>query len=406
MIKEVYLDNAATTRCDRDIAEKMMEIMTEDYGNPSSAHRKGIDAEKYIREAGDRIAKTLHCTRGEILFTSGGTESDNLALIGAAYAGKRHGTRIITSYFEHPAVLHTLQRLSGEGFDIVYLPVDKSGVIETEALQNALTEETILVSIMAVNNEIGTAQPLETIGNLIREKAPKSLFHTDAVQGYGKVPIDVRKAGIDLLSVSAHKIHGPKGVGFLYIRDGVRLIPQITGGGQQKDLRSGTENVPGIAGLGMAAQKAFDHFVSNHEKMEELRDYFCKQVLNELEDVQINGIYDLQKNRNVNNEPDDEHQVNRLICAPHIISLSVRGVRAEVLLHALEEKSIFVSSGSACSTNHPAVSKTLYAIGLDQDLLDSTIRFSLSHYTTKEELEYTVEALMELVPALRRFKSF
>ena len=388
MIKEVYLDNAATTRCDRDIAEKMMEIMTEDYGNPSSAHRKGIDAEKYIREAGDRIAKTLHCTRGEILFTSGGTESDNLALIGAAYAGKRHGTRIITSYFEHPAVLHTLQRLSGEGFDIVYLPVDKSGVIETEALQNALTEETILVSIMAVNNEIGTAQPLETIGNLIREKAPKSLFHTDAVQGYGKVPIDVRKAGIDLLSVSAHKIHGPKGVGFLYIREGVRLIPQITGGGQQKDLRSGTENVPGIAGLGMAAQKAFDHFISDHEKMEELRDYFCEQVLSILDDVQING------------------DCNQVICAPHIISLSVRGVRAEVLLHALEEKSIFVSSGSACSTNHPAVSKTLYAIGLDQDLLDSTIRFSLSRYTTREELDYTLEALKELVPALRRFKSF
>ena len=428
MVNEIYLDNAATTRCDQDVAEKMLEIMTRDYGNPSSAHRKGMEAEKYVRESGEMIAKTLHCTRSEILFTSGGTESDNLALIGGAYAGKRRGTRIITSCFEHPAVLHTLQRLSGEGFDIVYLPVTQNGQIETEALYDALTEETILVSIMAVNNEIGTAQPLLTIGKMIREKAPKALFHTDAVQGYGKIPLDVRAAKIDLLSVSAHKIHGPKGAGFLYVRDGVRLIPQITGGGQQKDLRSGTENVPGIAGLGLAAMKAFENFAADHAQMAELRDYFCEQVLSKLDDVYVNGISELSQTslKMDTAEPftdksdkqddtsadqsiyksDSESQSNQFSCAPHIISFSVRGVRAEVLLHALEDKGIYVSSGSACSTNHPAVSKTLYAIGLDQDLLDSTIRFSLSRYTTKEEIDYTLKALKEIIPALRRFRAF
>jgi len=393
---EIYLDNSATTKCDEDVAAIMMKAYTQDYGNPSSVHQKGMDAEKYIRAALEEIAATLKCDRKEIIFTSGGTESDNLALIGAAYAQRRLGNRIITSCFEHPAILYTLKRLAAEGFDVVYLPVDEKGMISLEDLKNALTPDTILVSIMAVNNEIGTVQPLEEAGDLIKRLCPKAYFHTDAVQGYGKIPLNVKKAKLDLISISSHKLHGPKGMGFLYVKEGVKLIPQITGGGQQRDIRSGTENVPGIAGLGLASHNAYTNFDETVKRLYGLRNFFIEEITKKLDAVRINGI-------GITDNKGHIAEVSCCVCAPHIISLSVQGVRAEVLVHALEQKNIYVSSGSACSSNRPSTSGTLYAIGLPNDLLDSTVRISMSKYTTKEELENTVSALLEIVPKLRKY---
>lgn len=380
---EIYLDNAATTRCDDDVAALMHEIHTIDYGNPSSAHAKGFSAEKRMREAYERVAKTLKCRTKEIVFTSGGTEADNLALLGAAYALRRMGNRILTTEIEHPAVKETVKRLSEEGFEVVLLPVDSEGVVDLDVLSDALTQDTILVSVMAVNNEIGSVQPLKEIGTLVKSRCRHALFHTDAVQGYGKIPIDVKEAKIDLMSVSAHKLHGPKGAGFLYVKDGVRLVPQVLGGGQQASLRSGTENVAGYAGCALAAETACAGIRAVMEHLYALRAYFCEEMVKRVPDVQLNAL-----SRSV----------------PHIVSLSVRGVRAEVLLHALEEKGIYVSGGSACATHHRAVSDTLRAIGLEADLLESTIRLSFSKYTTAEEMEATLEALSVTVPHLRRFR--
>ncbi len=383
---EAYLDNSATTRAFDEVAELVSKVMTQDYGNPSSMHHKGVVAENYIKEAKKQIADTLKAEPKEILFTSGGTESDNMALIGTARAMCRRGKHIITTSIEHPAILNTCAYLEKEGFEVTYLGVDSRGLISLEELKNAIRPDTILVSVMLVNNEIGTAQPIAEIGELIKSCNKDIIFHVDAVQGYGKLRINPKKMGIDLMSVSGHKIHGPKGIGFLYIRNGVRLVPINYGGGQQGGLRSGTENVPGIAGLGLAASKMYQDFDADTERMRELRNYFIKEITTKLEDTQINGI------------TDDEEK-----CAPHIISLSIKGVRAEVVLHALEDKEIFVSSGSACATNNPHVSETLKAIGTDSSLLDSTIRISMSVFTTKEQIDYTIEQLCSIVPMLRRF---
>ena len=383
---EAYLDNSATTRAFDEVAELVSKVMTQDYGNPSSMHHKGVVAENYIKEAKKQIADTLKAEPKEILFTSGGTESDNMALIGTARAMCRRGKHIITTSIEHPAILNTCAYLEKEGFEVTYLGVDSKGLISLEELKNAIRPDTILVSVMLVNNEIGTAQPIAEIGELIKSCNKDIIFHVDAVQGYGKLRINPKKMGIDLMSVSGHKIHGPKGIGFLYIRNGVRLVPINYGGGQQGGLRSGTENVPGIAGLGLAASKMYQDFDADTERMRELRSYFIKEITTKLEDTQINGI------------TDDEEK-----CAPHIISLSIKGVRAEVVLHALEDKEIFVSSGSACATNNPHVSETLKAIGTDSSLLDSTIRISMSVFTTKEQIDYTIEQLCSIVPMLRRF---
>ena len=383
---EIYLDNSATTRVYKEVAEYMAKLMLEDYGNPSSMHHKGVVAEKYVKEAAEKIAKTLKAKPKEILFTSGGTESDNIAVIGGAIAKNRLGKHIITTRVEHPAVLNSFAYLEKEGFEVTYLNVGADGRIDLDELKNAIREDTILVSVMAVNNEIGAREPVEEAAKIVHDINPEILFHVDAVQGYGKLRINPKKMGIDLMSVSGHKIHGPKGIGFLYIRNGVRLVPINYGGGQQGGLRSGTENVPGIAGLGLAASKMYQDFDADTERMRELRSYFIKEITTKLEDTQINGI------------TDDEEK-----CAPHIISLSIKGVRAEVVLHALEDKEIFVSSGSACATNNPHVSETLKAIGTDLSLLDSTIRISMSVFTTKEQIDYTIEQLCSIVPMLRRF---
>lgn len=380
---EVYLDNSATTRCYEGAAKLMYEIMTEHYGNPSSLHNKGVDAEKYVREAVKLIARNLKVEEKELYFTSGGTESDNLALMGCARANRRAGNHLITTCFEHPAVLNTMKGLEEEGFRVTYLPVDERGVVRLSDLEEALCDETILVSVMYVNNEIGSVQPIEEIGALLKKQNRKILFHVDAVQAFGKFRIYPKKQGIDLLSVSGHKIHGPKGMGLLYVDSHVKIRPILFGGGQQKDLRSGTENVPGIAGLAEAVKECYTDFGEKTERLYTLREYFIGEI-RKLEGTTVNGPQGREG-------------------APHIVSVSFAGVRSEVLLHALEDKGIYVSSGSACSSNHPAVSGTLTAIGVKRELLDSTIRFSFSEFTTKEELDYTLESLRELLPVLRRF---
>lgn len=380
---EVYLDNSATTRCFDEAAQLMHKIMCDDYGNPSSMHHKGIEAEQYLRYAKETLARILKVNEKEILFTSGGTESDNIALIGTAMANHRRGRHLITTAIEHPAVLQPMAYLENQGFQVTYLPVDREGRISLNDLERAIRPDTILVSIMHTNNEIGSIQPIAEAGALIKRINPNTLFHVDAVQGFGKFRIYPAKMHVDMLSVSGHKIHGPKGVGFLYIREGAKVNPIIYGGGQQKGMRSGTENVPGIAGLAKAAEIVYANLDEDMDRMYELRDMFIRGV-NDIENVRVNGC------------PDREG-------AAHIVSLSIRGVRSEVLLHALEDKGIYVSAGSACAARKPQPSATLKAIGVEKDLLDSTIRFSISVFTTKEEIQYTIQALSEMVPMLRRY---
>ncbi|MCU6747951.1 MULTISPECIES: cysteine desulfurase family protein [Lachnospiraceae] len=380
---EIYLDNSATTRCYPEVGELVYKVMCQDYGNPSSMHKKGVEAEHYVKEAKERIAKILKVAPKEIYFTSGGTESDNLALIGCARANRRAGNHLITSSIEHPAVLNTMRHLEEEGFRVTYLPVDENGRIRLDALQEALCEDTILVSVMYVNNEVGSVQPVEEAAKIVKQYDPRILFHSDAVQGFGKYHIYPKRTGIDLLTASGHKIHGPKGIGFLYIGEKVKIQPIVFGGEQQKNIRSGTENVPGIAGLGLASLKIYQDLDVKVALMRELKEYFLEGI-SKIEDTTVHGLTDENS-------------------APHIISLGVAGVRSEVLLHALEEKGIYVSSGSACSSNHPSISGVLKGIGAAREYLDATLRFSMSEFTTKEEIDYTLETLYNCVPVLRKY---
>ena len=381
---EVYMDNSATTRTFPEVAELMTKIMCEDYGNPSSLHMKGVEAEKYLRYAKETLARILKVEERELLFTSGGTESDNMALIGCALANCRRGNHLITTQIEHPAILQTMRYLETQGYRVTHLPVDPCGRIRLEDLRRAMTPETILVSIMHTNNEIGALQPIEEAGALIKQMNPDTLFHVDAVQGFGKSRIYPKKMHIDLLSVSGHKIHGPKGVGFLYIDEKVKIRPLIYGGGQQKGMRSGTENVPGVAGLGVAAAEMYRNHQEKLDHLYDLKEHMMKRV------AEIDGVV-------INSQPGRES-------APQIVSVSFEGVRSEVLLHALEDRGIYVSSGSACSSNHPGVSGTLKGIGVKQELLDSTLRFSFGMFNKKEEIDYAIEVLKELLPVLRRYR--
>lgn len=381
---EVYFDNSATTRCAKTAAALMQRVLLEDYGNPSSLHGKGVAAERYIRTAAQQIARTLKVAEKEIVFTSGGTESNNLALIGTALANRRAGMHMITTRIEHASVYHPLIFLEEQGFEVTYLPVDAQGIVSLDALREAVREDTILVSMMHVNNEIGTIEPVEQAAKLIHEKNPKTIFHVDAIQSYGKLRVYPKRMGVDLLSVSGHKIHGPKGIGFLYIKDKTKIRPVLYGGGQQKNMRSGTENVAGIAGLGAAAEELYQNFDEKIARLYELRAYLVSGM-QALEKTTVNGAQGID-------------------AAPHIVSVSFEGIRAEVLLHALEERGVYVSAGSACSSNHPAVSGTLKAIGVAPELLDSTVRFSLSVESTRAEADYVLEQLKELLPMLRRFR--
>lgn len=379
-----YLDNSATTRCSERAKDLMVQILMQDFGNPSSLHGMGVTAEEYIKEAKSNIAKTLKAEEKEILFTSGGTESNNMALIGTALANRRAGNHIITTEIEHASIAAPLEFLKEQGFRITKLSVDKNGHISLEELRDAVGEDTILVSIMMVNNEIGAVEPVAEAAKIIKEKNPNTIFHVDAIQAYGKYRIYPKKLGIDLLSVSGHKIHAPKGTGFLYIRDKVKIKPIIYGGGQQKGMRSGTENVPGVAALGEAAAEIYENFDEKIERMYALKEHFVEEVT-KIEGVTVNGCTGRDS-------------------APQIVSVSVDGVRSEVMLHTLEEKQIYVSAGSACSSNKPSVSSTLKSIGLPKELLDSTIRFSFCVNTTMEEIDYAIAAMQEAVPRLRRYR--
>ena len=377
---QAYLDNSATTKCAPQVVDVCVKVMQEDYGNPSSKHMKGVEAENYIKDAKETIAKTLKCQDKEILFTSGGTESNNMAIIGTAMANKRKGNHVIVSSVEHSSVKEPFNFLEEQGFKVTYLKVDSKGIVDIEELKNALDDETILVSVMYTNNEIGAVEPIEEIGHIVKSYNPDIVFHVDAIQAYGKFKIIPKKLGIDLLSVSGHKIHGPKGSGFLYIKDKTRIKPIIYGGGQQKGMRSGTENVPGIAGLGKAAELIYENHEEKIAHIREIKDHFIKRVMEEIPDVKDNSGD-----------------------APHVASISFLGVRSEVLLHALEEREIYVSAGSACSSNKPEVSGTLKGIGLTKEYYESTLRFSFSIFNTVEEADICVEALKELLPMLRRF---
>ncbi len=380
---EAYLDNSATTRCYPEVRDIVVKTMMEDYGNPSSMHQKGVEAEQYLKQAASAVAKTMRVQEKDIYFTSGGTESNNWALMGCAMANKRKGRHIITTEIEHPAISAPVTALEDQGFTVTRLGVDETGSISLQELEAAITEETILVSVMAVNNEIGAVQPLQEIGELIKKKNPSALFHVDAIQAYGKYRIYPKRMKIDLLSASGHKIHGPKGVGFLYVGDKVKILPMILGGGQQKGMRSGTDNVPGAAGLGTAAELMYKNLDDNFEKVRQIR-HRLLEGLSGMEDVIVHG------------QPEEKN-------APYILNASFMGIRSEVLLHTLEDRSIYVSAGSACSSHKRAGSPTLTAIGCSKAEMESAVRFSFSEATEPEEIDYTLEVLREVVPALRKY---
>lgn len=378
-----YFDNSATTKCAPSVIEKMNEVMNEHYGNPSSLHNVGFDSEKMLSEARSIIAKSLKADEKEIIFTSGGTESNNMALLGSAMANKRAGRHIITSSIEHASVNAPLKMLEELDYEITYLPCDNNGTVSISELEDNIRDDTILVSVMHVNNEIGAVQPIEDIGRIIKKHNSNCLFHVDAIQSFGKYAINPKNMNIDLLSVSGHKIHGPKGSGFLYIKQGTKIKPIIYGGGQERGLRSGTENVYSQCGLGVAVSLMCDNMEENVKKLRTLKEHFVGRV-KDMDFATINGLTNEQS-------------------APNIVSVSIKDVRAEVVLHSLEEKEIYVSAGSACSSNKPAISKTLQAINVPKEMLDKTVRFSFSIYNTIEEIDYACDVLEDIIPKLMKY---
>lgn len=380
---DVYFDNSASTKVSEKAIEIMLKTMRDDYANTSGKHIKGVEAESYVKDAADIIAKTLKVKKGEIIFTSGGTESNNMALIGGAMSRKRYGKHIIISGIEHPAVYRPAEFLTEQGFELSVLPVNSEGQVDLELLKSTIRDDTVLVSVMYVNNEIGAIEPVEEISKIIKAENKDILFHVDAIQAYTKLRINPKSQGIDMLSASAHKFHGPKGVGFLYIDSNVKINPIIFGGGHQRGMRSGTLNTTGIAGMGVAAKEAYDNFDERINKISDLKYY----LMDELEKTE-GAILNTGRGENF---------------APQVISVSFEDIRAEVLLHALEDRGIYVSSGSACSSNHPGISGTLKAIGVRENLLDATIRISLSELNNKEEADYFIKNLKELLPLLRKF---
>lgn len=379
----IYFDNSATTRCSDGAMKIMQECLQENFGNPSSLHKMGYRGKDYLKESREIIAGILKCQPKEIYFTSGGTEGNNLAIRGAAEAKKRLGKHIITTKIEHASVLNPVKALENEGFEVTYLGTDEYGVVSLDELKAALREDTILVSMMMVNNEIGSLQPVAEACKIVKKANPDIIFHTDCIQAFGKMTIIPKKLGIDILTVSGHKIHGPKGSGFIYIKDKVRVVPQILGGGHESGMRSGTENVPAIAALGVAAKEAYDNLDNNREHLYALKARLIEGV-ESIDGVQVNG-----------HTGEDS--------APQIVSVSIKGnrTRAQVMLNALQDGyDIFVSAGSACSSNKPAISETLKSIGLEKDLLERTIRFSFCPENTFEEVDAAIAALKDLVPKM------
>ena len=379
----IYFDNAATTCVFPEVVEAMQDAMQVTYGNPSAKHMKGIEAENKVKAAQELIAKTLRAKPKEILFTSGGTESNNTAIIGTAMANRRKGKHIITTKVEHASVYEPMYHLEEEGYEVTYLDVDSEGIVDLDQLEESIREDTILVSCMMVNNEIGAIEPIEEIAKIIKAKNPNTIFHVDAIQAYGKLPIVPKNMGIDLLSTSGHKIHGPKGVGFLYINSKAKVQPLILGGGQQNGMRSGTDNVPGIAGLGVAAKMMYQNFDEKVEHLYQLKERMA-EGLSKIDDVVINGM------------PVREG-------APHILSVSFLGIRSEVLLHTLEDRNIYVSAGTACSSHKRKPSATLSAMGMSNAQIENTVRISFSEENTFEEVDYCLEVLNEVLPMLKRY---
>lgn len=376
---EIYFDNSATTAPLNEVCEAVADTMSKFYGNPSSLHRMGKAAEDMMTDCRSRVAKSIGASAEEIIFTSGGTESDNTAIIGYCMANKRRGTKIITSKIEHPAVLEAFKYLEQAGFEAVYLDVDDTGAVDTEHLRRELNENTLLVSIMHVNNETGTIQPVEEIAAMVHSVG--AVFHVDAVQSYGKIKIDVKKLGADLLTISAHKTHGPKGIGALYIKKGVRIAPIIHGGGQEKGLRSSTENLPAIAGFAKAADIMTANFEDNVASMSEVKARLADKLTANIENIVINT-------------PENS------VCS--VLNVSFVGVRSEVLLHVLEDKGVYVSSGSACSSHKKGRSHVLTAMGKRDNVIDSSLRFSFCGANTVEEADAAIAVLIEQVPVLRR----
>ncbi len=376
---EIYFDNSSTTRPYDEVAAAMFDTMSNNYGNPSSLHRLGIEAERAVKTAKERIATGIKATPGEILFTSGGTESDNIALLGSAAANR--GRHIITTPLEHPAVMSTLGELKNRGYKVDYTPVDSGGRVILKEFEKLIRPDTFLVSAMIVNNEIGTLEPLQEMSKILKSKNPRALFHTDAIQGLGKVPISVDAINADMVSLSSHKIHGPKGIGALYIRRGTKLKPILFGGGQQGGMRSGTENVPGIVGFGLAVKMATQDLTQKTERMSRLRKRLEKGIVKTIDNIRVNT-------------PE--------VCAPHILNISFGGIKSEVLLHSLEMQDIFVSSGSACSSHKKEPSYVLTEIGVPGHMIDGSIRFSLSEFTTEEQVDTVIDAIRGIVPRLRR----
>ncbi len=371
-----YLDNSATTKPCKTAKEKMLFAIDECWGNPSSLHTKGIDADMLLLGARRSVAKTLSCEEKEILFTSGGTESNNLAILGAAHAMKRKGNKVITSAVEHPSVLKCFDRLHSEGFTVVRIPTDKKGLIDLEVLEKEIDENTVLVSIMAVNNEVGTIQPVDKIKSIIKRNDSPAVFHIDAVQAYGKMPLNVKKLGADLMSISSHKIHGPKGAGALFIRNGTKLTPNALGGSQERDLRPGTEPMVAIAGFFGAVEEL--NIKKSLSEVTALRDSFINK-LKAIDGVSINS-------------PED--------ALPYIVNLSLHGLRSETVLNLLSSMEICVSSGSACAKGHK--SYVLTAMGLSDKEIDSSLRVSLSRFTTEEELDYFIDGIKKAMNTIMK----
>lgn len=383
-MKEIYLDYAATTPPSSESIQSMLKVLEKDYGNPSSLHRKGMKAEEYIKRTSDEIAKHLKITPEELYYTSGGTESNNLGILGVATSYKRTGKHVITTKIEHSSVQGPFQKLEEKGYEVTYVPVDSQGYVDIEFLRQSIRPDTILVSIMHVNNEIGTIQPIEQIGHLIKEVNPLALFHVDGVQSFGKFPIYPKRWKIDLLSISGHKIYAPKGIGVLYVAKNTKIEPLFYGGNQQNGLRSGTENVPGIVALYPAVKNAYENLQEHTAYLYQLKKLLVTELTSQLENTFLQG-------------PSVEEG------APHILNIRFQDVRGEVLVHALEDKKIYISTGSACSSRKSNKSMTLQAIGLSDEQIMSSVRISLSPCTTKEDIQKCVYEMKQIVPMLRKF---
>ena len=375
----VYLDNSATTKPHKEVIEEVAKCMEQYFGNPSSAHKLGVEAEKKLKTARERVAAFLKAKPQEIIFTSGGSEANNMAVLGVV----SKGDHIITTKIEHPSVIKLLQDIEKDSFEITYLDVDCDGLINIEQLASSIKENTKLISIMYVNNEMGSIQPMHEIINIVREKSRKAKVHIDAVQALGKLNINVKELGADLISFSAHKIHGPKGVGALYVKEGLRLRPLIAGGGQEFDIRSGTENLPGISGFGIAVETMAKGFEDKQNHVRQLKQHF------------VEGLKSIDRIK-INSPLDDKHINN-------ILNVSFEGVRGEVLLHSLEDYNIYVSTGSACSAKKSSHKNyVLPAMGLNTAQAEGALRFSFSYQNTIEEIDYTIDAITKILPFLRR----